>query len=443
MPNDRFALTNFRRFIITPSTDRQRERNVMRMLMPDHGMAAEDVLTTLAALKQKDCDWKNGRAPAYAFNPVDEIYELGRSAFLEYFSENALGMHRAFPSVKQLETEVIDMALGLFNGPPGATGFMTTGGTESIIQAVQACRDLFRATRPSSGNRNNIVAPDSVHPAFEKAGRLMDIQVRRVSVGTDFRADPAAIRAAIDEDTIMVVGSAPCFPYGTIDPISEIAAIARERGVWMHVDACVGGYIAPFARMIGRPIPAFDFAIEGVCSLSADLHKFGLCPKPASTVFYRTADHARFHPFEFSGWPSGRFYTTTIVGTRPAGGVAAAWAVFRHLGIAGYKRIAEDLLAHVDAYRAGIAAIPGLKVLGDPHLSIVAFGSDEIDVFRVAEVMAEKGWLPGLLQRPKAIHRMLSRLHMPVMDEYLSDLRAAVQRVRESTPAASRLEAIY
>jgi sphinganine-1-phosphate aldolase len=415
----------------------------MRMLMPDHGMAAEDVLTTLAALKQKDCDWKNGRAPAYAFNPVDEIYELGRSAFFEYFSENALGMHRAFPSVKQLETEVIDMALGLFSGPEGATGFMTTGGTESIIQAVQSCRDRVRATRTISPNCGNIVTADSVHPAFEKAARLMDLQIRRVPVGPDFRADPAAMQKAIDADTIMLVGSAPCFPYGVIDPIAEIAAIAKDRNIWMHVDACVGGYIAPFARMIGRSIPAFDFAIEGVCSISADLHKFGLCPKPASTVFYRTAEHARFHAFEFSGWPSGRFYTTTIVGTRPAGGVAAAWAVFKHLGVAGYKRIAEDLLAHVDDYRAAIASIPGLKVLGDPHLSIVAFGSDEIDIFRVAEVMTEKGWLPGLLQRPKAIHRMISRLHVPVMDEYLADLRDAVRRVRDSAPAASQLKAIY
>jgi sphinganine-1-phosphate aldolase len=415
----------------------------MRMLMPDHGMAAEDVLAALGALKRSDCDWKNGRSPAYAFNPVDSTYELGRSAFLEYFSENALGMHRAFPSVKQLETEVVEMALGLFNGPPGATGFMTTGGTESIVQAVLACRDLFRATRKDRGTRHNIVAAESVHPAFDKAGRLMDIEVRRIPVGPDFRADAAAMRAAIDDGTIMVVGSAPCFPYGVIDPIAELAAIAAERGVWMHVDACVGGYIAPFARMLGRPIPAFDFAIEGVCSLSADLHKFGLCPKPASTVFYRTAEHARFHPFEFSTWPSGRFYTTTIVGTRPAGGVAAAWAVFKHLGIAGYKQITGDLLAHVDAYRAGIIAIAGLKVIGNPDLSIVAFGSDEVDVFRVAEVMAEKGWLPGLLQRPKAIHRMLSRLHVPVMDEYLSDLRAAVQRVREATPAASQLKAIY
>lgn len=415
----------------------------MRMLMPDQGTAADEVLAVLGGLKSRDCDWKNGRSPAYAFNPADEVYDLGRAAFLEYFSENALGMHRAFPSVKQLETEVVDMALGLFNGPSGATGFMTTGGTESIIQAVQACRDLVRATRGGAGGRFNIVAAESLHPAFDKAGRLMDIEVRRLPVGPDFRADAKAIAAAMDDRTIMVVGSAPCFPYGVVDPISELAAVARERKVWMHVDACVGGYIAPFARMIGRPIPPFDFAIEGVCSISADLHKFGLCPKPASTVFYRTAEHARFHAFEFNVWPSGRFYTTTIVGTRPAGGVAAAWAVFKHLGISGYKRITEALLAEVDAYQAGILSIPGLKLIGKPDLSIVAFGSDEVDIFRVAEVMAEKGWLPGLLQKPKAIHRMVTRLHVPVMDEYLADLRAAVQRVRDEAPAASTLKAVY
>jgi glutamate/tyrosine decarboxylase-like PLP-dependent enzyme len=247
----------------------------------------------------------------------------------------------------------------------------------------------------------------------------------------------------IDDDTIMLVGSAPCFPYGVIDPIAELGELAQKQGIWLHVDACVGGYLAPFARMIGRDVPDFDFAIPGVTSLSADLHKFGWCPKPASTVFYRTADKAEPHQFDFSGWPNGRFLTSTIIGTRPAGGVAAAWAVFNSLGIEGYKQVARDLMGFVDAYKAGVTAIRGLEVVGKPHLSIVAFSSPEIDVFRVAEVMSGKGWLPGLVQKPKAIHRMMSMIHAPALEDYLADLEAAVGVVRQSEPKQAEIKATY
>jgi glutamate/tyrosine decarboxylase-like PLP-dependent enzyme len=324
------------------------------------------------------------------------------------------------------------MALDLFHAPEGADGFMSTGGTESTVLAVQSCRNWTRAQRKDPRHRGTLVLPVSAHPAFDKGARLMDLDVRRIPVGADFRADVAAMEAAIDDDTIMIVGSAPAFPYGMIDPIAALGAVAQKRGVWLHVDACVGGYLAPFARMIGRDIPDFDFAVAGVSSLSADLHKFGFCPKPASTVFFRTADKAQHGFFDFDGWPSGRFLTATIVGTRPAGGVAAAWATMQFLGRQGYMDIARSLMGFIDAYRAGIGAIGGLSVLGDPHLSIVAYRSEEFDIFRVAELMQQKGWLPGLVQRPKAIHRMMSMIHAPSLDEYLSDVRAAVGVVRQA-----------
>ena len=415
----------------------------MRITMPETGRPRDEVLADLRALKSDDVDWAHGRAPLFVFKANQEIYDLGRDAFFEYFTENALGAKRAFPSVKRMEEEVVAMALGLFNAPEGAEGFMTTGGTESIILAVQACRDWTRAQRAEPRFRGAVLAADSVHPAFDKAAKLMDLEVRRVPVGPDLRADPAAIEAAIDDDVMMIVGSAPCFPYGVIDPIAELGALAARKGVWMHVDACVGGYLAPFARRAGWSIPDFDFGVPGVTSMSADLHKFGFCPKPASTVFFRDAERAGFAPFDFQDWPNGRFVTSTIVGTRPAGGVAAAWAVFNHLGLAGYTEVARTLMTFVDAYREGVEAIPGLKVHGDPHLSIVAFGSAELDVFRVAELMHARGWLPGLTQRPKGIHRMMSMIHAVSLDDYLSDLRAAVGTVRQSGAGDSKLAATY
>ena len=416
----------------------------MRTRFPSQGSKREAVAAELRSMKSADCDWQHGRAPLFVFRSSQDAYEVGRDAFFEYFTENALGGKRAFASVRRMEDEVIQMALDLLHAPAEAQGFFTTGGTESIVQAVRTCRDWNRARRGATLHRGNIVAPHTVHPAFNKAAALMDLEVRRVPVAADFRADPRAMEAAIDADTIMLVGSVPCFPFGVIDPIRELAALAARRDVWLHVDACVGGYLAPFVKQLGHDIPDFDFAVPGVSSISADLHKFGFCPKPASTVFYRSPDLARHNGFDFDEWPNGRFVTNTIVGTRPGGGVAGAWATFRFLGAEGYRAGAKEIMDMIARYRQGVESIPSLKVLGRPHLSIVAFGSDEVDVFRVAEVMEKKGWLPGLLQAPKAIHRMMSMIHAPSLDEYLDDLRAAVGVVRQEGPAEkAKLAATY
>ena len=414
-----------------------------RMTLPAHGRADADVLAEMRAFKGNDADWQGGRVPLYVFGAGAATQAIGQAGFNEYFTENALGAGRAFPSVKRMETEVVDMALGLFNAPGDAQGFMTTGGTESIILAVQACRDWSREGRGAPRHRGNIVAAETAHPAFDKAAKLMDLEVRRAPVGADLRLDLAAVEALIDADTIMLVGSAPNFPFGMIDPIAALGVIAERHDVWLHVDACVGGYLAPFVRLIGRDIPDFDFTVPAVRSLSADLHKFGFTPKPASTLFYRDPERARHHMFDADVWPNGRFLTSTLVGTRPGGGVAGAWATMNALGVDGYTRIATELMGFIDAYLAAIVAIDGLKIHGAPDLSIVAFGSDEVDIFAVAEHMQASGWLPGLTQRPRGIHRMMSLLHVPVLEPYLADLHTAVVAVRRTAPAASALKATY
>lgn len=415
----------------------------MRTRLPERGRAKADLLAEIRRRKEGDADWRGGRVPLYVFKADDEVDEIGRAAFNELFAENALGAKRAFLSLGAMEREIVDMGLDLFRAPEGAAGFMTTGGTESIIMAVQTARNFARDRRGDAALRGNLVLPETAHPAFDKAARLMDLEVRRVATGQGFRADPRALARQVDRDTILIVGSAPCFPFGVIDPIAELSALALEKDLWLHVDACVGGYLAPFVRETGRPVPDFEMHLAGVASLSADLHKFGYTPKPASTVFYRDEARARHHGFDADVWPNGRFATTTIVGTRPGGAVAGAWAVLNHLGREGYRRLAGELMAMIEHYRAGIAAIPGLHVIGDPHLSIVAVGSDEVDVFRVAELMAAKGWVPGLTQRPKGMHRMMSLLHAPAIDAYLADLAAATREVRAAGAGASRLKATY
>ncbi len=333
------------------------------------------------------------------------------------------------------------MALDLFHAPDGAAGSMTSGGTESIVLAVKACRDFARVQRDEPTFRGNLVLPETAHPAFDKAALLMDLATRRVPVGPDLRANVAAIAAAVDSETILLVGSVPCFPYGVIDPITELSDLALGRGVWLHVDACVGGYLAPFVRDLGGPIPDFDFALRGVASLSADLHKFGFCPKPASTILFRDAAHAEPAHFDLDVWPAGRFHTATLVGTRPGGGVAGAWAVLNYLGRDGYRTIADRLLSMRNAYAEGLEAISGMRIFGRPELTIMSFGAANVDMYAVAQAMAARGWVPGLVRRPPGLHLMASLLHEGVREEYLRDLAAAVAA---APPAeAAEISAVY
>ncbi|MBM3596620.1 MAG: aspartate aminotransferase family protein [Alphaproteobacteria bacterium] len=415
----------------------------MRTKLPEQGRGRQAVFDQMRDMAKSDADWRHGRVPLYVFKANDDVTAVGRDAFFEFFAENALGAKRAFGSLKRMEDEVVAMALDLFHGPEGAVGNMTTGGSESIFMAVRACREWNRARRKSARHTGNMVIPFSAHPAFTKAARTMDIEVRRIPLAADLRADPAAMAAAVDDDTILLVGSAPCFPHGVIDPIAEIGEIAQRLGIWLHVDACVGGYVAPFVRMIGYPVPDFDFVVPGVSSISADLHKFGFCPKPASTVFYRDPEQAKYQVFNIDDWPNGLFSTPTLTGTRPGGAVAAAWATMQFLGVSGYCEIARNLMTMRDNYVKGINEIEGLHVWGKPHVSILTFGSEEVDIFRVAEVMSGKGWVPGLVRKPPAMHQMMSMFHEVGREAYLADLRAAVGVVRQEPKTKATIKATY
>lgn len=414
----------------------------MRKTLPRQGLDRAAIDAALETMKADDAPWRRGRTPAYMFGSTEAAEAVVKHAYMTFFSENALGAKRAFPSLRRMEEEIVEMALGLFGAPEGACGNMTTGGTESIVLAVKTCRDWTRANRPVQG-RPNIVAPLSVHPAFDKAADLMDLEVRRVDLRPDYRADPAAMAAAIDASTIMLVGSAPCFPHGVIDPIAELGEVAASRDLWLHVDACVGGYLAPFVRRAGYPIPDFDFSVPAVRSMSADLHKFGWAAKPASTVFYRSEAFREHQKFDHAEWSSGRFVTETLVGTRPGGAVAAAWALMNHLGEDGYTEIAGRLMRMTKAYIADIEAIDGLEIVGAPHLSVISYRARDLDILAVGARMTQKGWLVNATRLPPALHMMMSLLHEPARPDYIADLREAVAAERREAGAAGGIAATY
>ena len=412
-----------------------------RPSIPEKGSSWSELRERLEALGANDADWRSARTAVYVFNAGDDVLEVAKQAYALYQSENALGP-LAFPSLKRMEDEVVGMGLSLLHAPPGAKGNITSGGTESILLAVKTCRDEARARGVDTAGAE-LVIPLSAHPAFDKAAHYLGLRIVRVPVAGDLRADVPAMAAAVTPRTLMLVGSAPCFPYGVVDPIAELSALAEERGLWLHVDACVGGYFAPFARMNGVPVPDFDFALPGVRSMSADLHKYGYAAKGASTVFHRSEAQWQHQIFSFDGWPAGGMTTPTMAGTRPGGAIASAWAVMNYLGVEGYREKARQVTETRAKLMRAIDAMPELRTYGDPQLGLFIYGSESLDAFAVWGGMTRRGWFTGLTTAPRAIHLMLSPAHARVADEYLADLRASVAEVAAKGERAEGTQARY
>lgn len=412
------------------------------MKMPEQGRDWAAIEDEMMARGQGDAKWRDGKTAVYVFNAGDEIADIQKRAYAAYMSENGLGP-LAFPSLAQMEKDVIAMALDLLHGPEGATGAMTSGGTDSITMAIKTARDYARAQgKPRQGA--NIVLPQSAHLAFDKASHLMDIEVRRIPLLSDgsYQADVAAMEAACDSATVMMVGSAPNFPHGIIDPIEALGDAAVRQGVWLHVDACVGGYFAPFARMNGVPVPPFDFEIPGVQSMSADLHKYGYAAKGASTVLFRSEDLYSHMPFDLSGWSGAPMKTPTLAGTRPGGAISAAWAVMNYLGVEGYKRLQGEVCRTRERVEAGVKAL-GFEVLGHPMLGLIAFRHPEHHAFAIYGEIYKRGWFTSVTKEPPSLHLMLSPKHADFIDDYLADLEASVDAVAAQDGKAKKADVRY
>ena len=396
----------------------------------------------MEAARTQDVDWRRGRVGLYVHYAGDDVLAVAKEASQRFFSENALGP-KAFPSLKKFEDEVVDWSLDLLNAPTAATGVMTSGGTESLFLALAAARDWARATRPSV-TKPEIVIPWSAHPAFDKAAHYLGLMVRRTPLRDDFRADVDAMAAAVTPSTILIAGAAPALPHGVIDPIASIAQIARRHELWCHVDACVGGFMAPFVKRAGYAVSGFDFGIDGVTSMSADLHKYGFTAKGASLLLLSDRALHKYLVFDFDNWPRGHYSSATFRGTRPGGAIASAWAVMRYLGIEGYTRIARRTMEGRDRLIAGLDALDGFHVIGQPELTVMGYGANDIDIDAVAQQLGERGWFVSGMASPPGIHMgMLSPAHTAVVDEYLADLNSAVDAVREGSVSTQVTDQTY
>jgi sphinganine-1-phosphate aldolase len=321
----------------------------------------------------------------------------------------------------------VAMTARMLNGET-AVGTVTSGGTESILLAMKAYRDQARRRRVT---RPEMVLPQTAHAAFDKAAEYFGIVPVKVPVDAGFRADPAATAAAITRRTVVVVASAPSFPHGIIDPVPELAAVAGERGVGVHVDACLGGFLLPWAERLGYLVPPFDFRVPGVTSMSADTHKYGYAAKGTSVVLYRDRELRRCQYFTATDWPGGLYTSPTLAGSRPGGLSAACWAAMMATGEAGYLEATRSILETARAIKQGVAGIPGLRVLGDP-LWVIAFTSDEVDIYRVMQEMGRRHWSLNGLQHPAGVHLAVTLRHTRpgVADRFLADLQASVEAAR-------------
>ncbi|MBT3338398.1 MAG: aspartate aminotransferase family protein [Anaerolineae bacterium] len=397
---------------------------------PKKRNSKKEVLKSMRVARDQDVKWEKGRAFGLIYHINEEIDSLLKDAFMMFFSENGLNP-TAFPSLRKFETEVVSMTASLLHGDEKVTGNMTSGGTDSILCAVKTARDWARDHLPLA-TTPEIVLPRSGHPAFEKAAHYFGIKTVFVPVGDDFRADVDAMRAAVTQNTILMVGSAPAYPHGVIDPIRELAAIAQEKGILFHTDSCVGGFMLPFVKKLGYPIPDFDFSVPGVTSMSADLHKYAYAAKGASVVLYRTPEIRRYQMFVSTDWSGGIYPSPTIAGTRPAGPIAAAWAILNYLGEEGYLEITEIVMRTAQKIQAGINAISGIKTLGKPEMSVFAIASDNpsIEIYEVADELHERGWHLDRQHFPASLHMTVNYMHADVVDEFLAALTESVDVVR-------------
>ncbi len=407
------------------------------MKIPAKGSPKQELLDKLQSFRKNDLDPKSTKLWAYAYDAGEAARQIGKEAYSMYLSENGLDP-TVFPSLLRLENELVAMAATHLGGDESIVGNFTSGGTESILLAVKAARDQARAERPHI-TTPEMILPVTAHAAFHKAACYFGVKVVPTPVGdTSFKADVAAMAAAITDNTILLVASAPSYGHGVIDPIVELGKLALEKKLLLHVDGCIGGFQLPYFKKLGAPVPDFDFSVPGVTSMSMDYHKYAYCPKGASVVLYRDASLRKMQFFACADWTGYTVINAAVQSSKSGGPLAAAWAVLNFMGDEGYLAVTRPVLEATNRIVEAIDAMPDLRIMGKPEMSLIAFTSDTIDVFQLVDEMNLRGWY---LQAQLAygvskqnIHLTVTPANAQTVDELLTDLRDAIEKVRDIPP---------
>lgn len=402
--------------------------------IPEKASAGPEILSRLADLRANDLQWRSGRVWAYVYPPGDDTEKIQKAAYMEFLSENALDP-TAFPSLRHMENDIISMCASHLHGDQDTVGSFTSGGTESCLLAVKTARDWARKERGIK--EPEIIVSSSAHAAFFKAAFYFDVKLVNVPVDPKtLRADVAKIQAAITPNTALIVGSASAYAHGVVDPIEELGQIAKKAGVLLHVDGCIGGFLLNYFRELGANVPNYDFAVEGVTSISMDLHKYAYCPKGASVILYKNRELRKHQIFTCAGWNGYAIVNPTVQSTKSGGPVAAAWTTIHSIGNEGYKERARSMLSATQKLCKGIDAIPGLKVIGNPEMCLIAFVAEGLSIFHVIDAINQRGWYvqaqlaaaEGAI--PETAHLTVTTMSEALADEFLADLAAIMPEAR-------------
>lgn len=412
--------------------------------LPEAGVDREEILREMERMGQLEAaKWREGFVSGAVYHGDPEHIDFINRVYALNSQSNPLHPD-VWPSTTKFEAEIVSMTARMLHGDPeqGVCGTVSSGGTESILLAMKTYRDWAWQTKGIT--EPELIIPTTAHAAFVKAGEYFGLKVIRIPVGPDFRADVAATERAITANTIALVGSAPPFPHGIVDPIEELSELARSHSLGFHTDACLGGFILPWVEKLGYPVPTFDFRLPGVTSISADTHKYGYAAKGTSVILYRNPELRHFQYFSITDWPGGLYNSPTFAGSRPGGLSAACWAAMVSIGEKGYLEAARRIMGVATWIKQQIATIPDLQVMGDP-LFVIAFTSEGLNIYQVLEFMTQRKWGLNGLHLPPAVHLCVTLRHTQpgVKERFVEDLKAAVSYVRENPQAPEGIGPVY
>ena len=398
--------------------------------IPKTGITEKDLFEYMENSMHSDIDWRSGKTFGAVYYPGEKYSKAISNAYIKYMHENAFDP-QLFSSILTMENELVQQTASLFSSNQKLFGNLTSGGTESIFLSVLSARNW--SNKQKTIKNPEVILSSSAHPAFLKAMNFLRIKPVIVPTKKDFNLNLNGFKEAINQNTILLVASAPAYPTGMIDPISELSNLALENKLLLHVDACIGGFLLSYLKKCNYNIPLFDFNLDGVSSLSVDLHKYAYAPKGSSVLLYRN-DELRKQQFSvYPNWEGGIYGSTSFLGTKPGGIVAASWFALNHIGENGYIELTQKTMSATKVIYDFIQKSEHLSLIGNPIMSLIAFHSEKYDIYHIADELSNLGWYIGRLQNPRGIHLVVSQIHADgAAENFIADLQSVLKSLSSS-----------